>query len=494
LAWNLLIIIECGAFFNQFFRGAKMSDNHDTKNRSEKLMQFYGGKAGAWFPLIMMLVLMILLVIAHRASSVGFWAPTFAALCLGFLLAKNKKEFSSVALKGLQDPIFSMLILLFFMAGILSQLLRQSGLINGLLWVSSSLHLTGRFLPAIIFLTCVIISTSCGTTAGTASTVTPVMFPLAVGLGCDQALVLGAIISGSYFGDNLAPISDTTIASSSMMNAEVPKVVKSRVKYSVAAGLISLVLYIILGIMTTHQVAGGKAMDSHYAIMLIMLLIPVAMVIMMKIGMEIIPVLIVCDLIGIVLNLGLGFMAPVKLIDIKGPVIGGINGMVGIVVFEAFLFAILELVKASGGLAMIINKIRKACKTPRQAELASFFMSVLTNLATSTNTISIIMVGPIVRQLYMDFGMDRERGANIMDGTTCGICGILPYNSSLMIMFSLAAASGALSPNISLMSIPKYSFHCIFLLAVFLFAIFTGWGRKHEVYSSEEIASVKSGI
>ena len=183
------------------------------KTTENKRMEFYGGLFGAILPFIVMVAIMVILTVTKNNGLKCFWVAGLAALCVSFLTAKDKKRMHSVAIESLRDPMFSTMVIIFLLAGVLSYLLRDSGLINGLLWLCTSLHINPGLLPAATFLIGVVISTACGTQGGTISTVTPILFPLAVQMGCSPAVMLGAIIGGAMFGDNLAPISDTTIAS-----------------------------------------------------------------------------------------------------------------------------------------------------------------------------------------------------------------------------------------------------------------------------------------
>jgi len=452
---------------------------HEHEDGSQKLA-FYGGEVGSWAPILSLVLFMIGLVVTGHVSLKLFWTAGFFALCVSFLFAKDKKLFNSTALSGLTDPMFSVLCMAFILAGILSQLLRQSGLINGLLWLTTTLHLNTSFIPLITFLTCVMISTSCGTTGGTVSTVTPIMLPLAVSLGCNPSLIMGAIISGSYFGDNLAPISDTTIASAYTQEAEVPAVVRSRLVYSLTAGFAAALLFMYFGFKTTGTAPENLNIDPAYAKTLIMLIIPVIMVILMLRGMDLVPTLIVCNMIGIGLNLILGFVGLEKLFLADGPIIAGIEGMLSIVVFCMFLFQILQLTKQSGAFDTIIEKAQSICKTPMQSELVCAFLIIFAVATIAISTVAIVVVGPIARQILKKFNIDRKRGANIIDGLGAATAGVLPYNGSFMMATALAVSSGVLPDDFSVLSIPPYSFHCIMLFVVFFISIFTGWGRKFE--------------
>lgn len=462
--------------------------------KSVKKLQFYGGSIGGWVPLGSLVVFMLLLVITKHISLKVFWTAGFFALTLSFLLAKDKKQFSDVALKGLTDPMFSVLVMIFILAGILSHLLRQSGLINGLLWLSTSLGLEASFLPVITFITCMLISTACGTAGGTVATATPILLPLSVKLGCDPALILGAIVSGAFFGDNLAPISDTTIASSLTMESEVPKVVKNRLKYSLIAGILACVLYVIFGNLTTNALTETVTVDASNAKTLVMLAIPAIMVFLMLRGQDLVAVLLICDMAAIILNVVMGFITFETLFTAKGPIVAGIESMLSIVVFEILLFALLGLTKASGNFESLIESASNACKTERQAELMIGALTVIGVIATAINTVTIVMIGPVANKLFKKFNLDRRRGANILDGLSCATAGVLPYNGTMMTMFGLAITTGAIPEAFSIMAVPKYSFHCILLFIVFFISIFTGWDRHYEKIVEGKIEITKTPI
>ena len=128
----------------------------------EKKVEFYGGAVGVWTPVIVMLIGMIInTVLAGGLTTLPM--VTFLAMAVGFLLAKDKKTFGSVTLKGLQNPMFGTEAVAFIFAGILAQLLRQSGLIQALIYVVAQLELNTGLIPLIAFLTCMLISTACGT-------------------------------------------------------------------------------------------------------------------------------------------------------------------------------------------------------------------------------------------------------------------------------------------------------------------------------------------
>ncbi len=87
------------------------------------------------------------------------------------------------------------------------------------------------------FLICCLVSTATGTSLGTMILCAPLLYPAAAGLGTDPVILMGAVIGGATFGDNISPVSDTTIASASTQGADIGGVVRSRLKYAFPAAL-----------------------------------------------------------------------------------------------------------------------------------------------------------------------------------------------------------------------------------------------------------------
>ena len=432
-----------------------------------KRMQFYGGTLGACAPLLVFMCLMIVIAAMKKVSLVLFCMAGFAGLCVAFLLAKNKKEFEQAVVDGLKNDTLCVIIFAFLLAGILSQELRQSGLIQGLTWLVMKLGLSAGFLPLVAFLVCLLISTACGTSNGAIVAVLPVLLPVAASVGANPSVVVGAIVSGAIFGDNLAPISDTTIASALTQDAEVRDVVRTRLPYSLIAGVISAVLFIIVGI-------------PAYAKTLVMLVIPVIMIILMLRGWNLISTLIVCDLVGFVLCLVFGFLDVPTLFSATGPIGAGLTGMLNVICFSFFMFALLEMLKRSGVFDMLLEKLNNASKTPRQAELVTILLSVIGSVAIGAASISILFVGPVVRKLLQTHNIERTRGSNLMDGIATGLAGIVPYNPVGLNAVSLAIASGVVSESFSFLDYVPYNFHSWLLILLFLLSAITGIGRHFE--------------
>lgn len=166
---------------------------------------FYLGKMGPWIPIILMVIGLIVGTKIGGGGILRFSLITFLAVIAGFFLTKDKKNFGKVAISGLTNSMLAIIIIAFLSAGVLGQLLRQSGLIEALVHTAGSVNFDAGFLPLISFVICAIISTSCGTSSGSITAMAPVMLPLAVGMGCSPGLVCGRYYQWGDFRGQSGP-------------------------------------------------------------------------------------------------------------------------------------------------------------------------------------------------------------------------------------------------------------------------------------------------
>lgn len=440
-------------------------------------VKFHGGYIGAWLPILFMLAGMFVNTFLKGGFS-RLLMITFAAIALGFFLSKDKKHFGDITITGLQNSLLSTIIVAYILASLLAQLLRQSGLIDTLIYSISVIGLHAGLVPLIAFFICVLISTSCGTSTGSIAAVAPVFLPLAAGLNIDMGLMCGAIISGAIFGDNLAPISDTTISSAVTQEAEISDVVRTRFPYAAISAIISAVLFVIVGLQITSSMPPEITVKSVTIPSLILLLLPLMMVLMMRKGWDLMSTLIVCNISGIILDWGLGCIPAETLFGAKGPIASGLTGMLPLVLYVMMLFMIIQMLKCSGAFEQLAKGMMKFCTSFLSGELVCYACSVLGSIMTGGSGIAIIFFGPFVRTITKTMGIDRCRGANILDGVACGTTGLMPHGNPMLISVGLAIAIPGVDPNFSFLSIVPYAFHCWGLILIFLLSILSGIGRK----------------
>ncbi len=442
-------------------------------NDENKKIEVYGGNLGSWLPIFLLVVGMIVVVALDKTDFYVYQLLTLGAILLTFILVKNKKDFGDICIGGLKDEMLAIMIIAFLLAGILSKLLRYSGLVEALVHLASIFNLPPGVIPAIAFLICALISTSTGTASGSIVAVFPVMMPIGVELGCDASLIAGAVISGAIFGDNLAPISDTTIASALTQEEEIGNVVRTRMPYSLIAGSISFVLFLIFGFMTADTGVTSIETEGTNMAALVLLLVPVIMIIMMKKGWDLAGTLFICDALAILINIALGLISPAEMIDGDGPIVAGINGMIDMIIFCMFFFILIESMRKNGALDSLASTLMRRCKSVRSVQVIIVLASAFGTIATGGSSTGITFVGPMANQVAKNFKLKGTRVANLLDSTACATCAFVPFCTPYLLTLSLAVDVAGIPDDYSYLSILKYVFHPILLVVLFVGSIFS---------------------
>ena len=268
----------------------------------KKYAETYGGKVGGILPLLGMIAAIVVLCFTGMSSLRNFWGAGFMAMVIGLLVFKDKNRYAKAVMKGFANPSFTMLFPIFIAAGILSQILTAAHLVDGLVYLVSLVNIPPAIIPCVTFVLCAVMSTVTGSSAAALLATMPMLFPMGVQMGCPAGLVLGAICSGSEFGNNLSPISDVTITSSIGQEVDIIAAVRTRVWYSLAAGIPALILFFVFGLATTKGVdLASLSVDSSSSLGLIFIIIPILVAVLILRKTNFLVALVVGDLLGIIL-------------------------------------------------------------------------------------------------------------------------------------------------------------------------------------------------
>lgn len=223
-------------------------------DETRKKLTFRGGMFFSLVPVVIYVFFCVVLFIIFKAFNMEALAVGgFIALLVGGLFCTSYSEFWDSAVRGISSITSVSVVVILLLTGMFSQLIKICGLSGGFVWLANSFGIRGGLFVAFTFLATCIVSTATGSSIGTMFIAFPIFYPAGLILGANPMWMAGCIVSGAVFGDNLAPISDTTIASSSTQQfhdgrpADIGGVVSSRVQYSAVAGLITIVFFAIVG-------------------------------------------------------------------------------------------------------------------------------------------------------------------------------------------------------------------------------------------------------
>lgn len=454
----------------------------------KKYAETYGGKVGGVLPLVGMIGAIVVLCLVGMSSLRNFWGAGFFAMAVGLIVYKDKGRYAKAVMKGFANPSFTMLFPVFIMAGILSKILTAAHLVDGLIYLVSLVNLPPAVVPCVTFLLCAIMSTVTGSSAAALLATMPMLFPLGVQMGCPAGLVLGAICSGSEFGNNLSPISDVTITSAIGQDVDIATTVRTRVWYSLAAGVPALILFLIVGFVTTKGVdLVSLSVDSSALKGLIFIIIPILVAVLILRKANFLVALVVGNLLGIVLLLVLGYSDMASIFAADGLLAAGTISLIDVLIFMALIFVTLAMIEDVGVLDSFQAFMLKRAKTPRMAEAVSGLFTCVICMVTGSGMSSIAFVSPMVRNIVTPFNIARTRAANYIAGFASGISWMVPHGVNTLTALAVAIGTGVVSDDFTMLSFIPYNFFCIGLIVVYWAAILTGIGRKAEKTGDEQI-------
>jgi len=330
--------------------------------------------------------------------------------------------------RGAATGQMMLMIWIFVLAGAFANSAKMMGSIDATVNLTLSL-LPPQMLLAGLFVAACFISISIGTSVGTIVALTPIAAGVAQQTGTDVALMTAVVVGGSLFGDNLSFISDTTIVATSSQGCRLSDKFRVNSFIVVPAAIVILIVYIFMG--------SGISAPQHIADVQWVKVIPYLAVLITAIfGMNVMAVL----TLGIILTGVIGLLT--GSFDIFGwmkSMGDGIIGMGELIIITMMAGGMLELIKQQGGIDFIIRRMTRHIHGKRGAELSIGALVAMVDVCTANNTVAIITVGGIAKQIGDKYGVDNKKAASILDTFSCAVQGVIPYGAQLLMAAGLAS-------------------------------------------------------
>lgn len=390
--------------------------------------------------------------IAPVEGKMGFYVMSVVvafglALIVAFLQNRKRQFIGNIQLcaKSIGDVNITIMLFIFLMAGAFSGIAKAAG------GAESTAHLLLNLVPAAfaipgLFVIACLISMSMGTSVGTITVLVPIAASVAENAGFSLPLIVGTVVGGAMFGDNLSFISDTTIAATRTQGTRMQDKFFANLKVALPAALVTLA---VLMVSAFHSnVAELGAFD--YSLLLAM---PYFIVLVLAItGMNVFAVLGT----GIVLFFGLGIATGVTNFSEAFSAMGvGTNGMFETMIVTILAASISAIMRDGGGFEAILSFIRRHFKGIRGGRWGIGLLTVLMDVATANNTVAIVVAGPLAKTISEEYGIDPKDSASLLDTFSCIAQGIIPYGAQLLIASALA--------GITSLSIIPFLFYPFFL-------------------------------
>lgn len=470
----------------------------------EPSLKFFGGRLGAAVPLLFFVVWAISISVAGAPSEYGLILGMVIGLTIGMLLCRSAwRDYANAIFDGMANPIAAVTIIAWFWAGMFAQVLRVGGLVDGLVWLGGQSSATGGYFVGATFVLAATFGTAVGTGYGTAVAFCTLMYPAGLVLGADPVWLFAAILSGAAFGDNLAPVSDTTVVSATTQETDIPGVVRSRVKYALAAAIPALALFILLGGngMEADEERAAELLETTASPDGLLLLIPFALVIFLALRRNHILVALTWGIAtAVALELATGLASPEAILffdpdtdTVGGALVDGIAGYVGLSILILLIVAGGHLMRLGGALDALIDGLKRfARESVARAESAMWALVFSLNAFITINTAAEIAAAPVISQLGKRFKLHPYRRANMLDAVTSAIGYIFPWGGGVLIGYQTIRTLESQYDFVQVVSpteVWQYVLHGWFLAAIMLIAALTGFGRMYEAADGSETKS-----
>lgn len=354
----------------------------------------------------------------------SMWAIT---IYRGHTLKQRIETFSAAAAN--RDIIY--MIWIFVLAGAFASVAREIGAVDATVKVVIGLFPASYIVPTLFIAAC-LISFSIGTSVGTVVALTPLAAQLASAEGGNVPFFVAVVLGGAFFGDNLSFISDTTIAATRSQGCRMQDKFKANLWIALPAAAATLLCYMLL----SPEAPLAQPPESGDPWLMLPYLVVIATAVA---GVNVVLVL----TLGIATAVILGLFNGIGPIELAGFMGAGIDGMGDLIIITLLASGMLGVIKACGGIDYILRALTRRISGLRGAQATLALLVGIVNLCTANNTVAIITVGSLARDISSRFGIDPRKSASVLDTASCLVQSLIPYGAQTLLATSLAGISPA---------------------------------------------------
>lgn len=399
---------------------------------------------------------------ANDFYSVPMPVAFLVASASAFLLNRKQKLADKVEVfaGGMGDNNIMIMCLIFILAGAFAATAKAMGAVDATVLIARHLIPEQLILTGFFLISC-FISLAIGTSCGTIAALTPIAAGLITAMDFPPELMLGAVIGGAMFGDNMSMISDTTIAATRTQGVAMRDKFIMNLKMILPAAVFAVIFYCIVG---KSSVSNGILPDITWkeiiAILPYLVILGGALA-----GLNVMALL----FLGIVMATAIGMASgTVTFLSALAAAGQGTLGMSETLIVAILAGGLLGVIRYNGGIQYLLQKITTLIKGKTGCEIGIAALTALINLFTANNTVAIVIAGPVAKELSTQYQCDPKRSASILDTASCVVQGLIPYGAQILIAMGIAQGAGIEVPSLKLIASLYYP---IFLGVALLLSI-----------------------
>ena len=393
-------------------------------------------------------------------------SAAFAAI-IGLFYGSNYKEMLDGAIESISSAMGALIILL--LIGSLAGTWMMSGIVPSMIYFGLKLLSPSIFLFAACII-CSVVSLATGSSWSTIATIGIAMLGIGNALGINEGLTCGAIISGSYFGDKMSPLSDTTNLAPAMAGTDLISHIKYMMWTTIPSIIITLIIFFIIGLNLDAQVGQltqveslQDALSTSFNISLWTLTVPLIVIFMIIKKVPAIPALLFGSILGgvygaifqpsIIEEIS-GNISFSSLDYIKNSYIAVVNAMTVDIDIQTSNIAVNDLISTSGMsgmlntiwliicamsfggimektgfLSIITNSLMKFVNSQKSLILTTSGTCLFLNITASDQYLAIVVPGRMFASSYKKYGLDPKNLSRTLEDTATVTSPLVPWNT-----------------------------------------------------------------
>ena len=432
-------------------------------------MTLFSKEKGNAFALIPLFVFIFTFLGAGIILNDFYAFPSPVAVLVGiiaaFLLFKSSTEEKvETLIAGCGESKIMTMCLIYLLAGAFAVVSKAMGGVDAVVNLGIN-TIDVAYFPLGIFLIASFLSTATGTSVGAIVAIGPIAVALADKSGASLPLISGALLGGSMLGDNLSMISDTTIAATQSLGCDLKDKFKINLFIAFPAAVFTILVFFYLGLNSDIvTVAIAKNNFSWIAIVPYILVIVLAVV-----GVNVFSTLLIGTLLAGIIGY---FSGSFTLMEFTQKIYEGFTSMTDIFLLSMLTGGLAAMVDKAGGITYLLVQIKKRIKSKKSAQAGIGAIVGFANLAIANNTVSIVITGPIAKEINDEYELNPKKTAAILDIFSCIIQGILPYGAQVLLILSYA------NGKLDFFDLISNAWYHLFLLVFTLVAIYSSFWDK----------------
>ena len=414
-------------------------------------------------PFGLAIIPLLVMVVSMAVTIVRFEGDPHIPLIIGTVVAGLVAWFAGFKWNFIEEGIYKGIkmalpaILIIITVGMIIGSWIGGGIVATMVYYGLKIMSPSMFLVSISVITA-LITLAIGSSWSTMGTIGVAGMGIGMSMGIPAPMVAGAIISGSYFGDKMSPLSDTTNLAAGITGTDLFAHIRHMIYTTIPAFLIALGVYWYLGRDFSNAGVDNQqileimnVIQTNFVISPWLLLVPAAVILLVAFKVPALPALIAGVFLGWITQFTVqgGAIADAVNTLQNGFTIetgnatvdelftrGGIQSMMYTVSLALIAMAFAGVMEQTGMLQSIVDKILKLAKTARSLVATTVATSFLTNVAAGEQYLSILLPGRMYKKAYDDKGLHSKNLSRAVEDGGTVTSPLVPWNTCAVFIIS----------------------------------------------------------